>query len=72
VEVFEFGTRLIEVTILYPSNDDPVTLECFDLRSEMLFTMFRDPSGELVLRAHAEDIPLELIATVATIARERL
>ena len=72
MSVFEYKQRLIEVIFVSPTNDDPVTLECTDLRSEMLFTIFRDKAGELVFRSLSENIPLDLIQMVATMANEGL
>ncbi len=72
MRVFDFKSMLIELTFLYPSNDDPVTPECCDLRSEMLFSIFRDAIGELMLRAASNRIPLDLIPIVAEIAEREL
>lgn len=70
--VFEFNAMLVEVTFLYPTAGEPVTLECFDLRSEMLFSIFRNPSGDLVLKAYSENIPLDLVPVVAEMVQEGL
>ena len=72
MHVFEFNEMLIEIVILYPASEDPVTLECADLRSEQLFAMYRADSGKLVLEAWSERIPVDLIAHVSTLAEERL
>ena len=72
MHVFEHNNRLIEVVFVAPANDDPVRLECTDLRSEMLFDIHRDVVGQLLLRAFSDRIPLDLIPVVSRIAEEGL
>jgi len=72
MRILEYGDRLIEIVISYPVGDDPVTLECTDLGSEMLFSIFREETGELVLRASSDRIPLDLLPMVAKIAEQDL
>ncbi len=70
--IFEFRDMLVEVLFVYPASEDPVTLECTDLRSEMLFTITRLSGEGLVLSPISKQIPLDLIAKVAAMAEEGL
>lgn len=74
METITYRGRLFELSVVGDTVNDELTLECWDLTPDggLLFTLVRDETGALQLRALGGSIPLDLLEQVAAIAGTEL
>ena len=74
MDILEYDGKLWEVTLLSPASEEPLQLECTKLTPDggLQFVMWRDDTGQFVMKSYAELVPVRVVSLVEEFATRML